>query len=76
MIRPLYVHIFKIQDATLNDEHLQVLTIYIINGWPETKAEVKQDKQPYWTFCDNLAVIDNIVLKGKGIVLPTSNNKH
>ena len=38
-----------------NDEHLNVLTNYIINGW---KMDVKQDIQPYQIFHDDLAVTD------------------
>ena len=28
--------------------------------------------QPYWTFCNDLAMIDRIVLKCKRIVIPTT----
>ena len=31
----------KIQDAMQDDEHLQDLSNYIINGWPSTRPEVK-----------------------------------
>ena len=62
--------IHEIQETTQNDGHLQVLTAYIIDGQSLTKAEVKQDIQPYWTFHDNMAVIDGIVLKGRRIVIP------
>ena len=56
----------EIPDATQKDKHLQALTTYIINGWSQTKAKVKQDEQPYWTFHDDLLVIDRIVKKAKG----------
>ena len=36
---------------------------YIINCWLLMKAEVKHDIKQYWTFCDNLAVVDGKVLR-------------
>ena len=36
------------------------------------KAEVKKDIQPYWTFHDDLPVMDGIALKYKRTVIPTS----
>ena len=51
-------------------EHLQTLTAYIINNWPQKKVEVKQDIQPYYIFCDDLVIIDQSVLKGKRIIIP------
>ena len=62
----------QIQQASAQDEHLQCLKSFIITGWPSTKDELHADLKPYWSYRDELAVIDGIVLKGRCIVIPTS----
>ena len=62
----------QIQQASAEDEHLQCLKSFIITGWPSTKDELHTDLKPYWSYRDELAVIDGIVLKGRHIVIPTS----
>ena len=39
----------EIRHATLADEHLSALTIYVINGWLSARIEVKELKL-YWLF--------------------------
>ena len=43
----------KIRHATHMDDQLNVLTAYMINGWPSTRAELKEEIQLYWPFCDD-----------------------
>ena len=62
----------QIQQASAQDEHLQCLKSFIITCWPSTKDELHADLKPYWSYRDELAVIDGIVLKGRHIVIPTS----
>ena len=62
----------QIQQASTQDEHLQCLKSFIITGWSSTKDELHTDLKPYWSYRDELAVIDGIVLKGRHIVIPTS----
>ena len=62
----------KIQQASAQDDHLQCLKGFIITGWPSTKDELHADLKPYWSYRDELAVIDIIVLKGRHIVMPNS----
>ena len=49
-----------------------VLKSFIITGWHSTKDELHADLQPYWSYRDELAVIDRIVLKGRHVVIPAS----
>ena len=56
--------------ATTQDEHLQWLRGYIIAGRPEIKDQVQQDIWMYWSFRDDMAVIDGIILKGRHIIIP------
>ena len=62
--------ISQIQQATVQDEHLQCLKNIIISGWPTTKDQLHIDIRPYWSYKDDLAVIDSIVMKGRHIIIP------
>ena len=54
------------------DNHLQQLKSFIIAGWPDTKDELHVDLSPYWSYRDELVVIDGIILKGRCIDIPNS----
>ena len=41
-----------------------------VNGWPSTRAEAKEEMQMCWTFHDDMAVIEDIVMKDRRIVVP------
>ena len=51
------------------DEHLQCLKT-IITGWLSTKDELHSDIRPYWSYKDNLAVTDRVIMKGRCIIIP------
>ena len=40
----------------------------IISGWPDIKLH--QYTRPYWSFKDDMAVIDSVVMKGRCIIIP------
>ena len=42
----------------------------IITGWPSTKDQLHIDIRPYWSYKDDLAVIDGVVMKGRCIIIP------
>ena len=69
---PECMSILQIQQASAQDDHLQCLKSFIITGWPSTKDKMHSDLKPYWSYRDELAVIDRVVLKGKHIIIPTS----
>ena len=54
----------------MQDEHLQLLREYIIAGWPEIKDQVQKDIWLYWSFRDDMAVIDGIIMKGRCVIIP------
>ena len=54
------------------DSHIQKLKHFIITGWPDSKDEVSKELKPYWSYRDELAVIDSVVLKGRCIIIPYS----
>ena len=62
----------EIQQASTQDDYLQHLKSFIITGWPSTKDKLHDDLKPYWSYRDELAVIDGIILKGGHIAIPSS----
>ena len=60
--------ICELQHETAIDNHLQ-LKEHIIKGWPENKESVAQNLRLYWTFSDDIKVIDRVLLKGRHIVI-------
>ena len=63
---PEFMSISHIQQATVQDEHLQYLKNIIISGWPATRYQLHIDIRPK----DDLAVIDGVVMKGRCIIIP------
>ena len=45
---------------------------FIIPGWPYSKDEISDELKLYWSYRDELAVSDGIVLKGMCIIIPNS----
>ena len=62
---PNFMSVQEIQQATAKDDHLQQFRQHIITGWPERRNEVPQEIRLYWTFRDDMAVIDGNMLKGR-----------
>ena len=62
--------ILQIQQTTVQDKHLQHLKNVIITDWPSTKDQLHIDLRPYWSYKDDLAIIDSVVIKGRCIIMP------
>ena len=69
---PECISVAEIQQTSSIDNHLQQLKGIINTGWPDSRDELHADLQPYWSYRDELAVIDGIILKGKCIIIPNS----
>ena len=69
---PECVSILQIQQISTQDDHLQCLKNFMITGWPSTKDEMHSDLKPYWSYRDELAITDKVVLKGRHVIIPTS----
>ena len=54
----------KLKEVTSQDQYLQQLVEYIIQGWADNKDQLSQDIRTYWMFRDDMAVIDGINIKG------------
>ena len=44
----------------------------IIAGWPDSKDQINAELKLYWSYRDELAVIDGIILKDRCIIIPNS----
>ena len=69
---PESISIAEIQQVSSEDNHLQQLKNIIISGWPDSRDKLRVDLQPYWSYRDELAVIDGVILKGRCISMPNS----
>ena len=72
MDMPECLSMAEIQHVSSQDNHLQQLKNLIIAGWSDTKDELHADLRPYWLYRDKLVVIDDVILKGRHIVIPNS----
>ena len=60
----------ELQQVMSQDQHMQCLKEYIIQGCPDHKEQIQQDIRPYWTFKDDMAVINGVIMKGRHIIVP------
>ena len=67
---PECMSISQIQQTTAQDEYLQCLINIIIRGWLNTNDQLCIDIRPDWSYNDDLAVIDGMVMKGRCIIIP------
>ena len=61
-----------LQQALSRDSHIQKLKHFIITGWPNSKDEVSEELKLYWSYRDELAVINSMVVKGRCIIIANS----
>ena len=59
-----------IKQETCLDLHLKTLLWYINNGWPRNKEDVSEVLRVYWSYKEDLSVINGIIFKGERIVIP------
>ena len=54
----------EIREVTLEDEQFSAWAELKFHSWPCTKTRVQKELYPYWSFRDELAIIDRIGIKG------------
>lgn len=62
--------IASIKEATAKDTSL--LMQVLMRGWPDTKNEVPDGLQPYFSYRDELTAQDGIIFRGERIIIPQS----
>ena len=65
MEMPECISMAEIQQASSIDNHLQQLKGIIIAGRPDSRDELHVELQPHWSYRDEMAVIDGVILKGQ-----------
>ena len=62
----------ELKTATQNDHTSTVLKTVIMRGWPRSYNDVPKEAQPYYSFRDELTVVNDIILRGQRFVIPES----
>ena len=57
----------EISLVVLDDEHIGVLSSYMMCGWPLMKCEVGKERQQYWSCRNEILAIDGITVEGREI---------
>ena len=65
----------KIKEESSLDAELNALKEMIQAGWPAHIQQVPTLLRPYWTYRDELATEDGIVMKAHRIIIPATLQK-
>ena len=60
----------ELRQETTNDSTMVKLAKIIQEEWPNHKQKVPKQVREYWTFRDELVVIDGLILKDETIIVP------
>ena len=58
--------------TTKTDSTLSLVIRYVLDGWPGTTDECAEPAHAYFTYREQLAIIDGLLAKGNHIVIPTN----
>ena len=69
-----------VKDSTLNrihcntktDSTLNLVMRYVLDGWPGTTDECAEPACAYFTYREELTIMDGLLAKGNHIVIPTN----
>ena len=60
----------EIRSATIDNEHIGMLSDYVLHGLPSMTTELQKGVCKYGSFRDEIAIIYSIAMKGKRIIPP------
>ncbi|XP_062619975.1 uncharacterized protein K02A2.6-like [Saccostrea cucullata] len=69
-VSPMKYEEFK--KATANDAELQSLLDTVLEGWPDSKAEVPDEIRMYWNIRDEISCVDGLLFKSHKLIIPQS----
>ena len=61
----------KIRIHSKNDPTLSLVMQYVLDGWPGNANECAEPAQPFFTYREELTIVDGLLVKGSRIVIPT-----
>ena len=70
--QPLNASLKDLQHHAREDETYQELKELILNGFPETKAQLSEKLRPFWSVRHNLSIEDDFILYGCRLYIPTT----
>ena len=62
----------RVKEVTKNEVKIQQLIPFIIKGFSEQSASLPPSFQCFRRYCDSLLIVDDVVLLGDHVVIPTS----
>lgn len=65
----------QLREESAKDEVIQDIIKYIEKGWPENSTQVSQNVMPYFTFREELSIVEGLLMKGTRIIVPKSLRK-
>ena len=54
-----------IQEETGKDSCLMRIARYVTKGWPTKRDQIPADVKPYWSYKEELSMINGILFKGE-----------
>ena len=60
----------KLRQSTAKDDTLALLKHTVQCGWPQNITELPPDLRPFWTFREEIAIEDGLLLKGERLIIP------
>ena len=60
----------EIKEETAKDPRLNKVTKCITGGWSSSKDNIPDEAKSYWSFREELSIINGIVFKGERLVIP------
>ena len=62
-----------LRGATADDNDLQLLAGYILNGWPMHQANLPMSIRPFWHLRDELHMANDMFFVGECLVIPATH---
>ena len=62
----------KIRRHTRTDPALSLVMQYVMDGWPHTSQECAEPTRSYFTYREELTIVDGLLVKGSRIIIPTN----
>ena len=66
----------EIQEETAQDSCLMNVARYVTVGWPTSRDQVPADVKPYWSYKEELSMINGILFKGERMIIPAQMRKN
>ena len=65
----------EIREEATKDSSLMDVVRYVIEGWPVRRDQSSADVNPYWSYKEEISLINGILLKGERLIIPASMRK-